>query len=130
MELEHTDQNNPNNQNADGNGSGGNQTPPAPKGTTFTQADVDRIVGERLAREKEKQIPEADLKAFREWRKNQKTEAEKAAEREAEYQRAASENAQLKAEKKVLSAQVKPEFAEFVASKVLAMGEDLEKNLA
>jgi len=53
---------------------------------TFTQAELDRIISERIARERKNLPDEADLKAYKEWKKAQQTEAEKAAEREKEYQ--------------------------------------------
>lgn len=97
--------------------------------TTFTQADVDRIVSERLARVKGTQLPESDIKAFRNWQENQKTEAEKQKEREKEYISTKRENAQLKAEKKLISKNTKPEFTEFVATKLLNMDGDFDSNL-
>ena len=49
-------------------------------GKTFTQADVDRIVADRLFRERKNQPSAERLKAFEKWEKTQQTEAEKAAE--------------------------------------------------
>lgn len=98
-------------------------------GKTFTQEEVNSIIGVRLAEVKKGQPTSEELKAFRDWQKTQKTEAEKQAERDAAYQAATRENAQLKAEKQALAAKAKPEFVEFVSSKVLAMEGDFAKNL-
>ena len=47
---------------------------------TFTQADVDRLIKERLAREKKGQPSKEDLEAFNNWKESQKTEAQKQSE--------------------------------------------------
>ena len=96
----------------------------------YTQEDLETAVENRLIRERKLREKDPDYKAFKQWQQSQQTEAEKQAEKEQEYNRALNENALLKAEKKVISADVKPEFSEFVTSKVLAMGDDFEKNLA
>jgi len=44
---------------------------------TFTQADVDKLIQERVARERKNQLPKEELKAYNEWKESQKTEAEK-----------------------------------------------------
>lgn len=85
-----------------------------PERKSYTQDDIDAIVEKRLARE----------------RRSQKTTDEKHNELQKNYDSALSELAALKAEKKVISANAKLEFAEFVASKVLSMGDDFEANLA
>jgi chromosome segregation ATPase len=46
---------------------------------TFTQAELDTIIGERLTRERAKLPSEEDQKAFQTWKDGQKTEAEKQA---------------------------------------------------
>lgn len=81
---------------------------------TFTQAELDKVIADRLARERAK-MPAADkLKAFEEWQKSQQTEAEKAAEREKEYQAQQSRNSELQRELAVIKAGVKAEDAEYV----------------
>lgn len=47
---------------------------------TFTQADVDRLIKERLSREKKGQPSKEDLEAFNNWKESQKTEAQKQSE--------------------------------------------------
>ncbi|WP_291649921.1 hypothetical protein [Clostridium sp.] len=44
---------------------------------TFTQADVDKLIQERIAREKKNQLSKEELKAYNEWKESQKTEEEK-----------------------------------------------------
>lgn len=96
---------------------------------TFTQADVDKIVSDRLARERSK-MPSADeLKAFGEWKKSQQTEAEKAAEREKALAEAQARSEELKRELLVSWAGVKAEDADFVIFKVAKMDGDVEQNL-
>ena len=65
---------------------------------TFTQSDVDRIVAERLSRAKKGMPTEDELNAFNEWKSSQKTEEQKAAEREQEY--AATKNKLTQAEQR------------------------------
>lgn len=97
---------------------------------TFTQADVDRIVADRLARER-KNAPSADeLKAFKEWKKNSQTDAEKYSEMEATLKASQEELTALKNQQSVTKADCKPEFAEFVADRVAKMGDDFDANLA
>lgn len=47
---------------------------------TFTQADVDRLIKERLDREKKGQPSKEELEAFNNWKESQKTEAQKQSE--------------------------------------------------
>lgn len=44
---------------------------------TFTQAEVDKMIKERLAREKKNQLPKEELEAYKAWKESQKTEEEK-----------------------------------------------------
>lgn len=67
---------NPTDSDEEGEGAEGN--PPEEK--TFTQADVDRLIKERLAREKKGQPSKEDLEAFNNWKESQKTEAQKQSE--------------------------------------------------
>lgn len=96
---------------------------------TFTQAELDKVISDRLARERAK-MPAADkLKAFEEWQKSQQTEAEKAAEREKEYQAQAARNTELQRELAVLKAGVKAEDTEYVIFKVGKMEGEFADNL-
>ena len=47
---------------------------------TFTQADVDKLIQDRIAREKKNQLSKDELKAYNEWKESQKTEEEKQSE--------------------------------------------------
>ena len=96
---------------------------------TFTQAELDRIISERIARERKNLPDEADLKAFKEWKKAQQTEAEKAAEREKEYQALQSRTIELERENAVIKAGVKADDVEFVIFKVSRMEGDFKENL-
>lgn len=99
------------------------------QGAMFTQEDVNRIVQERLSRAKT-QPDDAELAEFRKWKSSQKSQAEKDAEKAAELAAAQAEIASLKTQAKLAKAEVKPEFAEFVTAKVLAMeGKDVDANI-
>ena len=96
---------------------------------TFTQAELDKVIADRLARERAKMPPQDELKAFNEWKKSQQTEAEKAAEREKEYQAQQSRNTELQHELSVIKAGVKAEDAEYVLFKVGKMEGEFADNL-
>ena len=96
---------------------------------TFTQAELDKVIADRLARERAKMPPQDKLKAFEEWQKSQQTEAEKAAERDKEYQAAAARNTELQRELAVIKAGVKAEDAEYVLFKVGKMEGEFADNL-
>ncbi len=54
------------------------ETPPAQSAEkTFTQAELDSIVGKRLAKAMKGVPPEEELTAFRAWKENQQTEQQK-----------------------------------------------------
>lgn len=56
------------------------ETPPAEPTQaekTFTQADVDKLIQDRIAREKKNQLSKEELKAYQDWKESQKTEEEK-----------------------------------------------------
>lgn len=70
---------------------------------TFTQADVDKLIQERVARERKNQLSKEELKAYQEWKESQKTEEEKKNEAltNSEKARVAAEERALLAETKV-----------------------------
>lgn len=70
---------------------------------TFTQADVDKLIQERIAREKKNQLSKDELKAYNDWKESQKTEEEKKNEAltNAEKARVEAEERALLAETKV-----------------------------
>lgn len=47
---------------------------------TFTQTDVDKLIQDRVAREKKNQVSKEELKAYQDWKESQKTEEEKKSE--------------------------------------------------
>ncbi len=96
----------------------------------YTQEELDAIIEKRIARDRRTRENTPEYKAFKEWEESQKSQDDKNSELKKNYDLAKNELAVLKAEKKVISANCKSEFAEFVASKVLAMGDDFEANLA
>ena len=69
------------------------------------------------------------MKAFKKWQDEQKTDAQKQAEREKEYQKVNSKNTELENENKVLRAGVKVKYVDFVAYSVAKQEGDFDKNL-
>ena len=63
---------------SDGEGEGKEETSPEEK--TFTQADVNKLIKERVARAKKGQPSKEELEAFNSWKESQKTESEKQSE--------------------------------------------------
>lgn len=97
---------------------------------TYTRADIDASFNAGVKKANSDWNKSDEYKAFKNWQENQKTEAEKLSAERAEAEKLKKENASMKAEKKAAKAQAKPEFAEFVAEKVLAMEGDFDANLA
>lgn len=96
---------------------------------TFTQTELDAIIEDRIARERKKLPSDIDMKSYREWKRNQQTEAEHIADLEKQLSAANAEIAYAKNMQKVSKAECKPEFAEFVADRVGKMEGDFDKNL-
>ncbi|EPB8178459.1 hypothetical protein ACRTAO_001120 [Clostridium perfringens] len=65
--------------NSDGEGEGTEETNQKEE-KTFTQEEVNRMIKDRIAREKKGQLSKEELKAYQEWKESQKTEAEKQSE--------------------------------------------------
>ena len=65
--------------NSDGEGEGTEETNPKEE-KTFTQEEVNRMIKDRVAREKKGQLSKEELKAYQEWKESQKTEAQKQSE--------------------------------------------------
>lgn len=110
----------------EGGTNGGGATPPE---KTFTQADLDRIVGERLARQKKELPNDEELKGYREWKKTQQTEAEKAAETLKQLEAAKAEAEALRHENAARKAGVNEKFLGYVTFEVGKMEGDFDKNL-
>lgn len=92
---------------------------------TFTQADVDKMIKDRLAREKKNQLSKDELEAYKAWKESQKTEEEKKNEAltNAEKARIAAEEkaAALEAKVTALSKGVKSDSVDDVVILAKAM---------
>lgn len=95
---------------------------------TFTQAELDKVISDRLARERAK-MPADKLKAFEEWQKSQQSEAEKAAEREQEFAKLQGEAETLKRENMAIKAGVNNGDVDYVLFKVGKMEGEFADNL-
>ncbi|WP_300385153.1 hypothetical protein [Clostridium sp.] len=95
---------------ANGGADTGTDTPPADSGDketqteekTFNQADVDKLIQDRVAREKKNQLSKEELQAYNTWKESQKTEAEKNSEALTN-----AEKARLAAEEKAIALEAK-----------------------
>ena len=114
-----------------------NPTPtpaPAPEPTpekTFTQAEVDAMIGKRLAKAMKGMPSEDEISAFRSWKESQQNEQERwnnltkeRDESRTALSAAQAELEQLKHEKYVLSKGLSGEEAEFIAFKAAKMVDD------
>lgn len=97
---------------------------------TFTQEELNKIVQERLDKEKKKMPSKEELKAFKDWQESQKTAEQKQAEKDAEYQKTLNELNTLKQTNAVLEAGVNKDDADYVLFKVSKMEGEFEENLA
>lgn len=92
---------------------------------TFTQAELNSIIEDRLAKARKNMPSKEELQQYNEWKENQKTEQEKINEKINQLQTSngtlTNENSQLKAQLEVLNSNAKKEFVRFVTSEVLAM---------
>ena len=120
------------NANVEGTGNVDTQTTNQNEGQaekTFTQEELNKIVQERLDKEKKKMPSKEDLKAFKDWKESQKTAEQKQAEKEAEYQRTLNELNTLKQTNAVLEAGVNKDDVDYVLFKVSKMEGDFDENL-
>lgn len=92
----------------------------------FTQEEVNAM----LAKEKKKMPTSEELKAFKDWKENQKTAEQKQAEKETEYQKTLTKNVELENENKAFKAGVNKDDVDYVVFKVSKMEGDFEENLA
>ena len=97
---------------------------------TFTQEELNTIVETRLAKAKKDMPSKEELKKYYEWKEAQKTEQEKMAEKETEYQKALAEKEQIINENKILKSGVNAEDTDYVLFKVTKMEGDFEENLS
>lgn len=131
-DLENQNTNTEEGTNAEGTGNVDTQTTNQNEGQaekTFTQEELNKIVQERLDKEKKKMPSKEDLKAFKDWKESQKTAEQKQAEKEAEYQRTLNELNTLKQTNAVLEAGVNKDDVDYVLFKVSKMEGDFDENL-
>lgn len=132
-DLENQNTNTGENANVEGTGNVDTQTTNQNEGQaekTFTQEELNKIVQERLDKEKKKMPSKEELKAFKDWQESQKTAEQKQAEKDAEYQKTLNELNTLKQTNAVLSAGVNKDDADYVLFKVSKMEGEFEENLA
>lgn len=98
---------------------------------TFSQEEVDAMIGKRLAKAMKGMPSEEELTAYRKWKDGQQTEQERQAQRDREFAEsktaltaAQTELEQLKRDKYVLSKGLTGEEAEFIAFKAQKMVDD------
>lgn len=96
---------------------------------TFTQAELDKIISDRIARERKNLPDETDLKAYKEWKKSQQTETEKTVEREKKYAELEAQSESLRRENTAIKAGVKTDDVDYVLFKVGKMEGEFDKNL-
>ena len=106
-------------------------TPEPTPAKTFTQEEVDAMIGKRLAKAMKGVPSEEELTAYRTWKNSQQTEQERQAKRDKELAEsksalsaAQSELEQVKRDKYVLSKGLTGDDAEFIAFKALKMVDD------
>ena len=132
-DLENQNANTVESTNADGTGNVDTQTTDKNEGQaekTFTQEELNKIVQERLDKEKKKMPSKEELKAFKDWQESQKTAEQKQAEKDAEYRKTLDELNTLKQTNAVLSAGVNKDDADYVLFKVSKMEGEFDENLA
>ena len=107
-------------------------TPPEPSpAKTFTQEEVDAMIGKRLAKAMKGIPSEEEITAYRTWKDSQQTEQERQAKQakdladsKAALTASQAEVEQLKRDKYVLGKGLTGEDAEFIAFKALKMVDD------
>lgn len=106
-------------------------TPETSPAKTFTQEEVDAMIGKRLAKAMKGIPSEEELSAYRTWKDSQQTEQDRQAKRDKELAdsktaliAAQSELEQLKREKYVLGKGLTGENAEFIAFKAAKLVDD------
>ena len=97
---------------------------------TFTQEELNAIIETRLAKAKKDMPSKEELKKYNEWKEAQKTEQEKMAEKETEYQKLLAEKEKIINENKILKTVVIAEDTDYVLFKVTKMEGDFEENLS
>ena len=116
----------------------GTQEPTSEKTVTTTaekqeklvpQSEVDKLIDKRYAEWKSKAPADDELKAFKEWKKAQQTEADKQKERDAEYAKLQTDTETLRKENIAYKLGVNAEDVDYVVYKVGKMDGKFEENL-
>ena len=131
-ELENQNTNTAENKEVEGAGNVDTQTTEKNEGKAEVdiKAEAQKIADAMVAKKMKGMPTKEELKAFKDWQESQKTEAEKQAEKEAEYQKTLNELKTLKQTNAVLEAGVNKDDADYVLFKVSKMEGDFEENLA
>lgn len=105
--------------------------PETPPEKTFTQAEVDAIIGKRIAKAMKGVPSDEELAAYRTWKDGQQTEQQRQAQRDKDLNKAQSDLAAaqteleaLRREKYVLSKGLTGDEAEFIAFKAAKLVND------
>lgn len=130
-ELENQNTNTAENKEVEGAGNVDTQTTEKNEGKAEVdiKAEAQKIADAMVAKKMKGMPTKEELKAFKDWQESQKTEAEKQAEKEAEYQKTLNELKTLKQTNAVLEAGVNKDDADYVLFKVSKMEGDFEENL-
>lgn len=94
---------------------------------TYTKAQVDAMINNRLAKAKKGMPTDAELKAYREWQSSQQTEAEKQAALQQQLQDAQARAAEAEDRTVCLAAGVKPDsVADAMALARIQVSDDVD----
>lgn len=91
---------------------------------TYTQDDINNSYKAGMSKAKKELEKSEDYKNYLEWKKTNQNDSEKIIELQKSVDTLTKENSLLKATQKVANSDVKPEFLEFVTSKVMSMVDD------
>lgn len=126
---QHNDQNDQNNDQGGSSNKPETHSDDKNKDKTFTQDELNSIVESRLAKERKKYPSEKELKAFNDWKASQKTEEEKAKEKDDEIASLKKQIADGERMNSIRKADVSEAFHKFVLSEVSSMDGDFDTNL-
>lgn len=96
---------------------------------TFTQEEVNELLGKEKSRLKKGMPSKEELDAFNEWKESQKTEQEKQQENLTKISNLENDKIALYQENLILKKGVKPEDVDYIQFKVAKMDGDFEENL-
>lgn len=94
------------------------------------KAEAQKIADAMVAKKMKNMPSKEELKAFKDWQESQKTAEQKQAEKETEYQKALTKNAELENENKAFKAGVNKDDVDYVVFKVSKMEGEFDENLA